>query len=110
MNAASENLVASRTLTDASAWANSAVLDGDLVDAVKREEREVVVMGSLGVVHQLMAQDLVDEVPAHHLPHRRRHRRKRRRRRRTVRPRSWSAWRSRCRGPPCSPRYGRAVS
>jgi dihydrofolate reductase len=54
-------LVATRTLTDTSAWANSRLLDGDLVDAVKREERDVVVMGSLGVVHQLMAQDLVDE-------------------------------------------------
>lgn len=60
MNAASK-LVASRTLTDASAWANSTVLDGELVDAVKREEREVIVMGSLSVVHTLMAEDLVDE-------------------------------------------------
>ncbi|MFC1411836.1 dihydrofolate reductase family protein [Streptacidiphilus sp. N1-12] len=54
-------LVATRTLTDTSAWANSRPLDGDLIDAVKREERDVVVMGSLGVVHQLMAEDLVDE-------------------------------------------------
>jgi dihydrofolate reductase len=60
MNAASK-LVASRTLTDVSAWANSRVLDGDLVDAVKRERRDVVVMGSLGVVRTLMAEDLVDE-------------------------------------------------
>jgi dihydrofolate reductase len=60
MNAASK-LVASRTLTDASAWANSTVLDGDLVDAVKREGREVIVMGSLSVVRALMAEDLVDE-------------------------------------------------
>lgn len=30
-------LVASRTLTDVSAWANSRVIDGDLGDAVKRE-------------------------------------------------------------------------
>ncbi|MEZ0068234.1 dihydrofolate reductase [Streptacidiphilus sp. MAP12-20] len=54
-------LVATRTLTDTSAWANSRLLDGDLVDAVKRETRDVVVMGSLGVVRQLMAEDLVDE-------------------------------------------------
>ena len=54
-------LVATRTLTDTSAWANSRPLEGDLIDAVKREERDVVVMGSLGVVHQLMAEDLVDE-------------------------------------------------
>jgi dihydrofolate reductase len=54
-------LVASRTLTDTSAWANSRLLDGDLVDAVKGEERDIVIMGSLGIVHQLMAEDLVDE-------------------------------------------------
>ncbi|WP_369188342.1 dihydrofolate reductase family protein [Streptomyces sp. R08] len=60
MNAAPK-LVASRTLTDVSAWANSSVLDGDLVDAVKREERDVIVIGSLPVVRTLMAEDLVDE-------------------------------------------------
>ncbi|MET7479215.1 dihydrofolate reductase family protein [Streptomyces sp. NPDC005648] len=60
MNAASK-LVASRTLTDTSAWANSRVLEGDLVDVVKGEERDVVVIGSLSVVHALMAAELVDE-------------------------------------------------
>jgi dihydrofolate reductase len=60
MNAASK-LVASRTLTDVSAWANSQVVDGDLVDAVKRERRDVIITGSLSVVHALMAEDLVDE-------------------------------------------------
>ncbi|MCQ9181750.1 dihydrofolate reductase family protein [Streptomyces sp. IBSBF 2953] len=56
-------LVASRTLTDTdtSAWGNSRILDGDLVDAVKRERRDVVVTGSLSVVDRLMAADLVDE-------------------------------------------------
>ena len=56
-------LVASRTLTDpdTAAWANSRVLNGDLVDAVKHERRDVVITGSLSVVHQLMAEDLVDE-------------------------------------------------
>jgi dihydrofolate reductase len=56
-------LVASRTLTgaDTPRWANSRVLDGDLVDAVKRERRDVVIAGSLSVVHQLMAEDMVDE-------------------------------------------------
>jgi dihydrofolate reductase len=54
-------LVASRTLTDASAWANSQVIDGDLVDVVKREQRDVIITGSLSVVHTLMAQDLIDE-------------------------------------------------
>jgi dihydrofolate reductase len=54
-------LVASRTLTDASAWANSRVIDGDLVDAVKRERRDVVITGSLSVVRALMEADLIDE-------------------------------------------------
>jgi dihydrofolate reductase len=54
-------LVASRTLTDASAWANSQIIDGDLVDAVKHERRDVIITGSLSIVHTLMAQDLIDE-------------------------------------------------
>jgi dihydrofolate reductase len=54
-------LVASRTLTDTSAWANSRVIDGDLVDAVKRERRDVIITGSLSVVHALMEEDLIDE-------------------------------------------------
>jgi dihydrofolate reductase len=54
-------LVASRTLTDASAWANSRVVDGDLVDAVKREQRDVIITGSLSIVRALMAEDLIDE-------------------------------------------------
>ncbi|GAA1030924.1 MULTISPECIES: dihydrofolate reductase family protein [Amycolatopsis] len=60
MNAAAK-LVASSTLTDTSAWQNSAVLDGDLLDAVKREERDIIVIGSLSIAHTLMAADLVDE-------------------------------------------------
>ncbi|MFB9929310.1 dihydrofolate reductase family protein [Amycolatopsis halotolerans] len=60
MNAAAK-LVATSTLADTSAWQNSSVLDGDLVDAVKREERDIVVTGSLSVVHTLTAADLVDE-------------------------------------------------
>jgi dihydrofolate reductase len=54
-------LVASRTLTDASAWANSRILDGDLVDAVKNERRDVIITGSVSIVHTLIARDLVDE-------------------------------------------------
>ncbi|MFI2206630.1 dihydrofolate reductase family protein [Streptomyces sp. NPDC020192] len=56
-------LVASRTLTgaDTTAWANSRVLEGDLIEAVKRERRDVVVAGSFDVVDQLAAADLVDE-------------------------------------------------
>ena len=60
MNAA-RKLVASRTLTDVSAWENSTLLKGDLIDAVTREPRDVVVTGSIGIVHTLMAHDLVDE-------------------------------------------------
>ncbi|WP_371778170.1 dihydrofolate reductase family protein [Streptosporangium subroseum] len=54
-------LVASRTLTDTSAWANSTVIDGDLIDVVKREQRDVIITGSLSVVRALMADDLIDE-------------------------------------------------
>jgi dihydrofolate reductase len=54
-------LIASRTLTDTSAWANSQVIDGGLVDAVKHERRDVIITGSLSVVRALMAEDLIDE-------------------------------------------------
>ncbi|HEY4459863.1 MAG TPA: dihydrofolate reductase family protein [Pseudonocardiaceae bacterium] len=54
-------LVASRTLTDLSAWTNSQVIEGDLVDMVRHERRDVVVMGSLSVARELMAGDVVDE-------------------------------------------------
>ena len=54
-------LVASRTLTDVSAWANSELIGGEPLDAVRRERRDVVITGSLSVVHALMAEDLVDE-------------------------------------------------
>jgi dihydrofolate reductase len=56
-------LVVSSTLSDddVRTWQHSSVLGGDLLDAVKRQQRDVVVTGSLGVVRQLMAADLVDE-------------------------------------------------
>lgn len=54
-------LVASRTLTDASAWANSQVVDGDPIDAVKRERRDVIITGSMSIAHRLIAEDLIDE-------------------------------------------------
>jgi dihydrofolate reductase len=53
-------LVGSRTLTDASAWTNSQVVD-DAIDAVKREQRDVIITGSLSIVHRLITDDLVDE-------------------------------------------------
>ncbi|MGI5125512.1 dihydrofolate reductase family protein [Pseudonocardia sp. CA-107938] len=61
--AAMEKIVVSRTLTDVSAWANSTLLDGDLLDVVRERARhqDVVVVGSGSVVDQLVAHDLVDE-------------------------------------------------
>jgi dihydrofolate reductase len=60
MNAAPK-LVATRTLTDTSAWANSQVVAGGLADVVRRESRDIVITGSLSLVHGLVEQDLVDE-------------------------------------------------
>jgi len=54
-------LVASRTLTDSTAWHNSAFLEGDVIEAVKRERRDVIIAGSLSIVHALMGADLIDE-------------------------------------------------
>ena len=56
-------LVASRTLSgrETEAWANSRILEGDVIDAVKHVTRDVVVIGSLSLVHRLMAEDLIDE-------------------------------------------------
>ena len=54
-------LVASRTLTDVSAWANSRVAGGDIAGTVKSEQRNVIITGSLSVVHALMARELIDE-------------------------------------------------
>jgi dihydrofolate reductase len=60
---AAQKLVVSRTLTDLSAWNNSALIEGELADEVVRHQRErdIIVIGSLGVAHQLMQADLVDE-------------------------------------------------
>jgi dihydrofolate reductase len=54
-------LVASRTLTDVSVWQNSRILEGDLVDTVQNERRDVIITGSVTVVHTLMTHDLIDE-------------------------------------------------
>ena len=54
-------LIATRTLADTSAWPNSQLITGDLIAAVKREPRDVIITGSLSVVHALMAEDLIDE-------------------------------------------------
>jgi dihydrofolate reductase len=52
-------LVASRSLDHVGAWSNSALIRGELVDAVAAAEGEVIVVGSAGVAQQLA--DLVDE-------------------------------------------------
>ena len=61
--AAMDKLVVSRTLTDVGLWANSTLLEGDLLDVVRERVRhqDVVVVGSGSVVDQLVARDLVDE-------------------------------------------------
>jgi dihydrofolate reductase len=55
--------VATRTGIDATAWSNSAAIDGDPLRWVsdERARRDVVVIGSLSLVHALAAADLVDE-------------------------------------------------
>jgi dihydrofolate reductase len=60
MNAAPK-LVASGSLDDTTAWQNSTIVEGELIDAVKGQRRHVVIAGSLSVVHALMDVDLVDE-------------------------------------------------
>jgi len=60
---AMQKLVASRSLEDASGWQNSTVLRGDLVEEVRKrkQERDIMITGSVSVIRALMAHDLVDE-------------------------------------------------
>jgi dihydrofolate reductase len=60
---AMEKLVVSRSLRDVSAWSNSTLLRGDLVEEVQRRRavQDVMVTGSGSVVDQLVAGDLVDQ-------------------------------------------------
>jgi dihydrofolate reductase len=62
MNAATKVVVSSRTVP-LDAWSNSVALEGELVEGVRRlaADRDVVVIGSVSVAHQLMAADVVDE-------------------------------------------------
>ena len=55
--------VATRTGIDATAWPNSAAIDGDPVAwaTAERARHDIVVIGSLSLVHALAAADLVDE-------------------------------------------------
>src|SRR5437016_5131103 len=56
-------LVATRTLDRADGWDNSTLLAGDLVEEVTRRKatQDMVVTGSLSVVHTLMVHDLIDQ-------------------------------------------------
>ena len=56
-------LVVSHSVIDLSAWENSSLLSGDLLDAVAEQKkvRYVVVIGSASIVHALAGQDLIDE-------------------------------------------------
>jgi dihydrofolate reductase len=56
-------LVASHTLKDLTAWENSTLITGNLVEAVAKykAEHDVIVVGSASLVHSLAGQDLVDE-------------------------------------------------
>jgi dihydrofolate reductase len=58
---AARKLVASRTLNDVSAWQNSSLLQGDLVDEVAKETGDLVVIGSVGIARALGRHGLVDE-------------------------------------------------
>lgn len=54
-------LVASRTLTSVDGWQNSSLVEGDVVTAVREADRDVIVTGSISVVHTLARHGLVDE-------------------------------------------------
>ena len=55
--------VATRAGIDGTAWPNSEAINGDPVTWVKdeRERRAIIVIGSLSLVHDLAAADLIDE-------------------------------------------------
>jgi dihydrofolate reductase len=56
-------VVASRTLTNLSAWENSSLMSGKLLDTVERTkaDRDVIITGSASIVHALAEHDKVDE-------------------------------------------------
>jgi dihydrofolate reductase len=58
--------VASRTLKEPLPWANSTLLEGDAADAVAKLKQEpgkdIVILGSGGLVRSLMKRGLVDEL------------------------------------------------
>lgn len=56
-------LVVSRTRTDLSAWENSSLMSGELLDVVERTKagRDVIVAGSASIAHALAEHGRVDE-------------------------------------------------
>lgn len=61
-----QKYVASTTLDDPLPWPNSTLLRGDVTDAVAalkddQPETPLTVMGSRGLIHTLVARDLIDE-------------------------------------------------
>lgn len=58
-------LVASRSLERVEAWNNSSLVRGDVADEVARRkaasDQDIVITGSMSLVHTLMERDLVDE-------------------------------------------------
>ncbi|MEC3980813.1 dihydrofolate reductase family protein [Amycolatopsis sp. H20-H5] len=56
-------LVASRSLSSTDGWKNSSLIEDDLVTAVRRRKatQDIIVTGSIGVVHTLAGHGLVDE-------------------------------------------------
>lgn len=60
---AMDKVVATRGRIDPSTWANTTVLDGDLITTVDRlrAERDVVITGSATLVEQLQSADRIDQ-------------------------------------------------
>ncbi|MBE1495163.1 dihydrofolate reductase [Amycolatopsis lexingtonensis] len=58
---AARKLVVSRTLTDVTAWQNSSLLQGDLLETAERHDGDLIVIGSIGIAQALARRDLVDE-------------------------------------------------
>ena len=56
-------LVVSRSLTSADGWQNSSLIEGDLIAAVRRRtaDQDVIITGSISVVHTLAQHGLIDE-------------------------------------------------
>ncbi|HTY38871.1 MAG TPA: dihydrofolate reductase family protein, partial [Bacteroidota bacterium] len=64
--------VVSTTLSSASAWSNSTLINGNVVDSVRGLKRQpgknILVDGSSVLVHELAMHDLVDEYALHVYP------------------------------------------